>query len=103
MICPACTTRDAAGTVYRRAKTLFQLYVTALVANLTINASSEAYGRAFAFLIALLMLFIPCIVIRKFQGSLQRVFHKESHQIANINVWPRFIRHSLHFHREMPT
>ena len=68
-----------------RAKTLFQLYMTALVANLTIIASSAAYSRASAFLVALLMLFIPHIVIRKLQGSIERVFHQGSHMITNNN------------------
>jgi hypothetical protein len=69
-----------------RAKTLFQLYMTALVANLTIIASSEAYRRSFAFLVALLMPFDPCIVFQRLRGSIERVFHKESHQITNTNL-----------------
>jgi hypothetical protein len=69
-----------------RAKTLFQLYMTALVANLTIIASSAAYSRSIAFLVALLMVFSPHVLIRKLQGSLQRIFHKESRQITNTNL-----------------
>ena len=69
-----------------RAKTLFQLYMTALVANLTIIASSEAYSRSFAFLVALLMVFSPYMLIRKLQGSLERIFHKESYHITNTNL-----------------
>jgi len=68
-----------------RAKTLFQLYMTALVANLTIIAASAAYSRSFAFLVALLMLFIPCVVIRKLQGSPQRVFQQGSQITQNTN------------------
>jgi hypothetical protein len=69
-----------------RAKTLFQLCMTAMVANLTLIASSEAYRRSFALLVALLMLFDPCILIRKLRGSIERVLHNESHHNTNTNL-----------------
>jgi hypothetical protein len=69
-----------------RAKTLFQLYMTALVANLTLIASSEAYRCSFAFLVVLVKLADPFIVIRKLQGSLERIFLQRTHKAANINL-----------------
>jgi hypothetical protein len=81
-----------------RTKTLFQLYMTALVANLTLIASSAAYSRVLTSLVALLMLFDLFIIIRKLRGSFERVFHQSSHKITNNNsallktggLWARF-------------
>ena len=81
-----------------RAKTLFQLSMTAMVANLTIIASSEAYGLVVASLVAVLMLLIPSIVIWKLRRSPERLFNPPSDESIINNLillqtggsWPRF-------------
>ena len=81
-----------------RAKTLFQLSMTAMVANLTIIASSEAYRLVVASLVALLMLLIPSIVLRRLRRSPERLFNPPSDESIMNNLillqtggsWPRF-------------